>query len=262
MTIRNARLVIRVGQNSLAFAYTKSDGKTIEFVPYKAKAGVSMAANLREAIKDETLALGDWKNVLVLIDSPVVMIPVDEYVEQEKEVLYNYTITGQENATVLATILPGVNAVALYALNKDLKLVLTDNFKDIKIHPVCGSLWQYLQRRSTLGTTEKLYCYFHDTKIDVCSFRKNRFRFVNSFAATHVNDIAYFVLAAWQQLGLNAKKDEIYLLGDYGEYDKLLEQMHKYVDNVFRIKPAADFNRNPLTQISGVPFDLITTLLK
>lgn len=262
MTIRHARLIIRVGQSSLAFAYTKSDGKTIEFMPYKAKIGISMAANLREALKDETMALGDWKNVLVLIDSPVVMVPIDEYNEQEKETLYNYTITGQENAAVLATILPGVNAVALYALNKDLRVVLTDNFQDIKIHPVCGSMWQYLQRRSNLGMAEKIYCYFHDSKIDVCSFRKNRFRFVNSFAATYVGDIAYFVMSAWTQLGLNAKKDEIYLLGDFAEYDKLTEQLHRFVNNVFRIKPSADFNRNPLTQISGVPFDLITTLLK
>ena len=142
------RLTIRVGQSSLAFAYKKQDGN-YAFLPYNIKNGISMAANLREALKDENLNIGTWKKVLVLIDSPVVMVPIDEYNEQNKEVLYNYSITGQDDCAVLATILPSVNAVALYSLNKDLRMVLTDNFTDIKIHPVCASMWRQ-QREAIL----------------------------------------------------------------------------------------------------------------
>ena len=72
------RLTIRVGQSSLAFAYKKQDGN-YTFLPYNIKNGISMAANLREALKDENLNIGTWKKVLVLIDSPVVMVPIDEY---------------------------------------------------------------------------------------------------------------------------------------------------------------------------------------
>ena len=261
-TKREDRLVIRVAQGSLAFAYRQAGGKGFEFVPYTTKNGISIAANLREALKDDALQLGNWHKALVLIDSPVAMVPIDEYDERNKEVLYNFSITGQESSSVLATILPTVNAVALYSLNKDLKLVLTDNFADIKIHPVCASVWQHLQRRSTAGTADKLFCYFHDGKVEVCSFRKSRFRFANTFAASSVNDVAYYVLAAWQQLGMNAAKDEIYLLGDYPNYDKVTDMLHNYVDNVYRIKASVEFNRNPLTQISGLPFDLATTLLR
>ena len=170
---RNERLTVRIGQNSLCFAYDREGKGDFVFVPYKAKNGISMAANLREALKDETLNIGKWRKVKVLIDSPVIMVPIDEYSDQNKEQLYNYTITGKENSAVLATILPSVSAVALYALNKDLRLVLTDNFQDIKIHPVCASMWQHLQHRSLSGTAQKLYCYFHDGKMDVCSFMKN-----------------------------------------------------------------------------------------
>ena len=96
-----------------------------------------------------------------------------------------------------------------HSLNKDLRLVLTDNFSDIKVHPVCGSTWQYLQRRSMAGNNEKLYCYFHDGKMELCSFRKNRFRFSNTFEVAHANDAAYFILSVWNQLAMNEKKDDI-----------------------------------------------------
>ena len=259
---RNERLTVRVGQNSLCFAYDREGKGDFVFVPYKAKNGISMAANLREALKDETLNIGKWRKVKVLIDSPVIMVPIDEYSDQNKEQLYNYTITGKENSAVLATILPSVSAVALYALNKDLRLVLTDNFQDIKIHPVCASMWQHLQHRSLSGTAQKQYCYFHDGKMDVCSFMKNRFRYANAFQTTHTSDVTYFLLSVWKQLGMDAKKDEVYLMGDFPEYDTLTENLKQYLANVYRIKPSADFNRHPLTKTDGVPFDLVAALLR
>lgn len=259
---REERLVIRAGKDSLSFAFgTGGDGQ-YRFAPYKVKKGISMAANLREALKDDELKIGTWRKVMVLIDSPVVMVPIDEYNEQNKETIYNYTLTGQENNAVLATILPTVNAVALYSISKDLRLVLTDNFQDIKIHPACGAVWQYLQRRSQSGNNDKLYAYFHDGKMDVCSFRKNRFRFANAYETDNPNDATYFLLSAWKQLAMDSRKDEIYLLGDFTEYDKLTENLKEYVANVYRIKATADFNRHPLTLIDKIPFDLVVTLLR
>lgn len=258
---KEERLIIRIGENSLDFAYKNDEDNDFTFLPYKIKNGVSMAANLREALKDEDMNIGKWRKTMVLLDSPVVLVPIDEYVDQSKELLYNYSITGQENNAVLATILPSVNAVALYSINKDMRLVLTDNFKDIKINPVCASIWQYLQRRSMTGTNEKLYAYFHDGKIDVCSFRRNRFRFANSFKATHTGDAAYFILAAWKQLAMDANKDDIYLLGNFSDFDSLTEELAKFARNVYRIKASADFNRHPLTMVLGTTFDLVTTLL-
>lgn len=224
--------MIRVGHGSLAFAYRNGDGAGFSFVPYAINGGISMAANLREALRDDTLRLAKWRKVQVLLDSPVVMVPIDEYDEHSKELLYNYTVMGQENNAVLATILPQVNAVALYSLNKDLRLVLTDNFSDIKVHPVCGSTWQYLQRRSMAGNNEKLYCYFHDGKMELCSFRKNRFRFSNTFEVAHANDAAYFILSVWNQLAMNEKKDDIYLCGEFKERDALIEELHRFVANL------------------------------
>ena len=254
--------MIRVGHGSLAFAYRNGDGAGFSFVPYAINGGISMAANLREALRDDTLRLAKWRKVQVLLDSPVVIVRIDEDDEHSKELLYNYTVMGQENNAVLATILPQVNAVALYSLNKDLRLVLTDNFSDIKVHPVCGATWQYLQRRSMAGNNEKLYCYFHDGKMELCSFRKNRFRFSNTFEVAHANDAAYFILSVWNQLAMNEKKDDIYLCGEFKERDALIEELHRFVANIYKIKASSDFNRHPLTLQEGVPFDMVTALLK
>ena len=71
--------MIRVGHGSLAFAYRNGDGAGFSFVPYAINGGISMAANLREALRDDTLRLAKWRKVQVLLDSPVVMVPIDEF---------------------------------------------------------------------------------------------------------------------------------------------------------------------------------------
>ena len=255
------RLTIRVGQNSLTFAFDRGEGSGTMVVPYIINAGISMAANLREALRSEVLSGKKWDKALVMLDSPHILVPIDEYKEQNKETMFRYTMTDQENNAVLNTVLPSLNAVAIYALNKDLKLVLTDNFKDIKIRPVCGPVWQYLQRRSMAGNAEKLYCYFHDAKVEIFSFRKNRFRFANTFPATSPADTVYFIMATWQQLTMNGQKDEIYLVGKPKEADRITDDLRRFVENVFWVKPSADFNRHPLTLQEGVPFDMIAMLL-
>ncbi len=262
MRMNADRLTIRVGQNTLAFAYTqKGDAGKLMFVPYIINAGISMAANLREALRNGTPDGRIWTKVLVLLDSPTVMVPIDEYAEHNKETLYRYSMTEQENNAVLATILPTVNSVALYSLNKDLRLVLTDNFNDIKIRPVCASVWQYLQRRSVQGNTDKLYCYFHDCKVDIFCYRKNRFRFTNAFPATSTDDVAYYIMAVWQQLSMDARKDEIYIIGQYKEKEALTENIRRFVTEIYKVNPSAEFNRHPLSQQEGIPFDVLTTLL-
>lgn len=257
------RLIIRVGQNTLAFAYAQPGADdNIVFVPYIINAGISMAANLREALRSGALGGKKWAKVQVMLDTPVAMVPIDEYDEHNKETLYRYSMTEQENNAVLATILPAVNAVALYSLNKDFRLVLTDNFSDIKIRPLCASVWQYLQRRSLQGNAEKLYCYFHDNKVDIFSYRKNRFRFANAFPTTSTADTPYFIMAVWKQLALDAHKDEIYIVGKPKDLDKLTEILHRFVTAIYSINPSAEFNRHPLALQGGVPFDILTTLME
>lgn len=261
--VRKPRLVIRVGQHSLSFsAVNTAAAEQIVFEPYTVKHGISMAANLREAFRQIDLKLNGWQRAVVLVDSPVLMVPIEEFDEQEKDTLFRHAITGKESEVVLSTVLPSLNAVAVYSVNKDLKLVLDDHFGDVKFSPVCAPVWNHLYKRSFTGVRQKLYAYFHDKKMDVFSYRQNRFRFTNSFDTELVPDIVYFVLNIWKQLALDAKRDELHLVGDIPEREELAKELQTFVRNVYVINPKAEFNRAPITSIGGLPYDLLTYFVK
>ncbi|MCH4146918.1 MAG: DUF3822 family protein [Prevotella sp.] len=261
--IKRPRITLRISRNSLSFAVVDT---TIEeqviFEPYTSKSGISMAANLRDAFKTSDLLARDYQRAQVLLDTPVLMIPVEEFDEQAKEALYHHSFPGKENDLVLQSILPDLNAVAVFSINKDLKLVIEDHFADVRFVPVMQPVWSYMHQRSFTGIHRKLYGYFHDDQLDIFSFDKNRFKFCNSFEVSHGHDAVYFLLYVWKQMNFDAEKDELYLSGNILEKDWMTETLKRYVQKAFVISASAEFNRAPITQIKGLPLDLITLFIK
>lgn len=261
--VRKPRLVIRVGRSSLSFSALNSASEgQIVFEPYTVKSGISMAANLREAFRQINVKLNGWQRAVIILDSKVLMVPVDEFNEQSAATLYNHAITGREAETVLWTVLPALNAVAVYSVNKDLKLVIDDHFSDVKFTPVCAPVWNHLFKRSFTGVRQKLYAYFHDGQMDIFSYQQNRFKFTNSFDTDLVPDVIYFVLNIWKQLSFDAKRDELHIVGNLSGRDELLNELRTFIRNVYVINPRAEFNRAPITAIKDLPYDLLTYFVR
>lgn len=256
------RMTIRVGRNTLSFAMLEEDGQDIVFEPFVVKSGVSMAANLREAFKTGDLLLQAPQKVRVMIDSDVLHVPVDNFDEKDAEALHHHAFPGHEQDAVFYNVLPDLNAVALFSINRDLKLVIDDHFQDVRLITAISPVWRHLHQRSFTGSREKLYAYFHEKRLEVFCFNQNRFRFCNSFAASRVKDAIYFVLYIWNHLQLDAENDEMHLVGDIPEQEVLVAELKTYIEKVYVINPSADFNNHPVTQIKGMPYDMQALFVK
>jgi hypothetical protein len=258
----SARLTIRISHHRMSFSVIdRSIPRQVQYQPYTVKSGISMAANLREAFKDDSLLTAGFSKVLISIDSLVLMIPIEEFQKEAMADLYHHAFLNMDNVEILYMVLPELNAVAVFSINKDLKLVIEDHFQDIRYIPTCQPVWKYLQERSYTGIFNKLYGYFHDEKLEIISYDKNRFRFINSFKVKYTKDAIYFLLYVWKQLGYDAHKDELFLSGDMQERKDIVDELRKYLQKVFAINPAAEFNRAPVTQIK-MPFDLLTHYIR
>lgn len=263
--IKYQRLTIRVGQNTLSFSTVDSadDGSnSVQFEPFVVKSGISMAANLREAFKTADLLAMGFTKVRVMVDSPVLMVPVELFDEAAIADMYHHAYLQHEQDTLLYNVLPDLNAVAVFTVNRDLKTVIDDHFRDAQFVAVLSPVWRYLHRRSFTGARNKLYAYFHDKKVDIFAFQQNRFKFCNQFETVRERDALYFLLNVWKQLALQQEHDELYLVGDIPNSDWLLQVLRDYVKKVYIINPSADFNRAPATQVKGMPYDLMTLFTK
>ena len=147
--INKPRLTIRISRNTLSFSAVNPDEPgNIIYEPYTVKSGVSIAANLREAFKAIDLLRNGWQRAMILLDGPVLMLPVDTFNDAAADELFKYSMTGHDNDVILNTVLPSLNAVAVYPINKDLKQVIDDHFSDVRYAHVCTPVWNHLYRRS------------------------------------------------------------------------------------------------------------------
>lgn len=255
------RLTIRIGNGTLSFSVADKDGK-VTYTPYEVKGGISMAANLREAFRADEWYASGWERALVLLYSPALILPVEEFSKEKCGTLYNYSFNGVENDILMHTVLPSQNAVAVFSINKDLRLVLDDNFSEMDVVHLCAPVWNNLHHRSFIGICQKLYGYFHDKQLEVFAYQKKRFRFCNSFSIKHNDDAVYFLLYVWKVLGLDQTRDELYVVGDMEESEALLTKLRRFLQNAYIINPAADFNRDVATKVEGMPYDLTTFYVK
>ena len=259
---QQARLTIRVSNNSLSFSVVDREAEhQLIYEPYTVKSGVSLAANLRQAFKESDLLTRGYSKVRVYIDTPLLIVPIEEFKEEDITILYQHAFSGHDSDAILYRVQPSLNVVALFCINKDLKMVVEDNFANVRFTPLLQPVWNYLHQRSFVGLNRKLYAYYHDKKVDIFSFEKNRFKFFNSFEAPHPKDALYFMLYVWKQLGLDQLRDELHLLGDVPDQEWLLYNTRLYIKKVFTLNPSAEFNRAPITEIKGMPFDLLALYL-
>lgn len=256
------RLTIRIGRGTMSFSQPTEDGLDVVFEPYVVKSGVSMAANLREAFKNSELLLTPKPRVRVVVDSDVLMVPVECFEEKNMEEIYYHAFPRKEPTVVYYNVLPGLNAVAVFSMNKDLRLVVDDHFQDVNIITAMSAVWSHLHQRSFNGNRHKLYGYFHERRLEIFSFAQNRFKYCNSFDASRAHDSLYFLLYVWKQLQLEPEHDEIHIVGDIPEQEWLFEELKKYVKKAFIINPQADFSHHPVTEIKTMPYDLQTLYIK
>ena len=260
MDNKQKRLIIRISKGRLSFA--TADGSDVLYEDYALNSSISMAANLREALRTVPLLEESFERVLVMVDTYTLMVPANLFVEEESEELYHHAFTGQEQQLVMHTVLPDLNAVVLFAVQKDLRSVIANNFGDVRYTAAVAPVWRHLHQRSYTGQHQKIYSYFHDRRMEVFSYAQNRFKFCNSYAVNNPNDALYYLLAIWKQLTMDAEHDELHLVGDIPERDQLLEEAQKFVKRVFYINPSGEFNRAPVTQIKGMPYDMMTLFVK
>jgi hypothetical protein len=259
------KIVIRIGRNSLSFTMLDATDTVspIVFEPYVVKAGISMAANLREALRSDFLTNTAINRVDVLLDTPQTLVPIEQFEEEDIKTIFNHTFPGGlEQCIVHYNVLPDLKAVCLFAINKDLHNVINDQYEHVQYIQSMTPVWHHLHQRSFTGHRNKLYAYFHGKRLDLFSFQQNRFKFCNSFEASHAYDALYFLLYVWKQLHLEAEHDELHIVGNIPDEAWLVQELKRYLRNAYVINPVADFQQAPATGIAGMPYDLMTLIVK
>ena len=263
--IQNRKLIMRIGRNTLSFTLPDpaDNEHPLRYEPYVVKGGISMAANLREALKTADLPLADAKRVQVVLDTPSMLVPIEQFEEDNINDLYTYTFAPtQEPRKILFNVLPDLKTVCLFPISKDLYGVINDRYADVQFIHALAPVWRHMHQRSFTGHFNKLYASFCGRQLCLFAFQQNRFKFCNTFEVSQVHDALYFIIYIWKQLRMDVHHDELHLSGEMPEEEQLIQELKQHLQKVYVSNPAAEFNQAPVTKVKGIPYDLMTLIAK
>ena len=91
-----------------------------------------------------------------------------------------------------------------------------------------------------------MYASVRKDGIDIYCFERGHLLLANSFECTHTEDRIYYLLYVWKQLEFNQERDELHLTGILPEKDVLMNELKKFILQVFIMNPATNIDMQAL----------------
>lgn len=226
------RLTICISDTMMELTAYSIDG-TASRETYNLNAGIAVAANMRQALTTCPMLQNPriYDRVSVVVDSPVTLVPQEEFSTDSASIMYENAVTLHPADETATARLDKWGVVALFAVNKDLRFVLGENFKYVQFLPRIAATIDECGDMAYGGFQEKLFAVFNGKRLDIIAFRKRRLRFCNSFTAEDTQDAVYFIMSVWQQLAMKST-DILCIKGKAEEPETLHTKLRQFVKNV------------------------------
>jgi hypothetical protein len=89
-----------------------------------------------------------------------------------------------------------------------------------------------LRKLSCNSLSKQLFVNLHRQSIDIIGYAQGSLIFINSFEYKQTEDIVYYVLYVWKQMGMSQQSDQLSLLGDPSacqDLNKILKDYIQYI---------------------------------
>jgi len=198
------------------------------------------------------LQAGFWNSVKVSIkNSKFVQVPNSLFVEEAaSEYLKFNAHIDQEKEDVIFCQNKKVDAVTIFAIQKDLFTWLQRIYSNTKIHLVHQSSALIEGVLQFAGQTQKsrLYIYVDRFRLHILSIENTKLIYYNQFAIKQFTDYVKYIMLVMKGLGMDQQTSEVVLWGYISKNSPHYLEFVKYIRNV-------TFGSRPIGMKFGYIFD-------
>lgn len=262
--INNKSLSIRVCSNGLSFCtYAPGSEVPFEYVELDVNHTISLAANLKSALLTEPMLKADYQRVNVLISTPkFTTVPVVAFDKESMHDMYGFVFPKDRSRHVSYNVLRRSGLAIIFGMDKNIYQLLLDDFPRARFYASSSTLIEFFCEKSLIGIGRRMYAYLHGREMTVYAFNQGHMLVVNTFEVATVNDMQYFILNVWEQLGFDQVKDALAVVSDDAKMGKtLVEKIRHFILYVDAIDRADDFKDKLTKGYDMIPYDLQTLLV-
>lgn len=239
-------LSIRLGAEGLSFALFNplAEGEsTMTINERAADETLPLAANLRLAFDEWKWLRQPFRRVHVLMATRrYTLLPLDCFEEEQAEAVFYHNLLRAEHERVCYNVLHTNNAVVLFGMDQSVSDCVEGLYPNARYHAQVSPLIENFAIRSRLGNTRKMYVHLHQEYADVFCYEGGRLLLANSYQCGRTSDRVYCLLYAWQTLGFEQERDELFLCGAPTGRDELRMELAAFVRHVHVMSPDCDID--------------------
>ncbi len=242
-------LSIRLSTDGFSFSvFNPHNNAGTLITDYPIDRSLSLTANLKNAFNEvECLQYNYLRVNILMAEQRVTYVPLEVFEDEQAEELFYYNHPQQSNETILYNILSNNNLVVLFSIDKTTKNFLTEHFPNAKFFAQSTPLIDFFSSKSRLGNSRKIYAHLRKEGMEVFAYERGRVLLANSFPCKESADQVYYLLYIWKELGLEQERDELHLTGKFGNKEYLVQELQKYVRQVFIMNPATNLDFQAIT---------------
>lgn len=190
--------------------------------------------------QDGCLAM-DYANISISYQSPyLVLLPDELYLSEQADTYLKHSFSNfaAEQYFVAATDLLD-DKKAVFALPLAWYNCLKKQYPEVAPQH-CTAEWLYYIMQQRTAETHTVYAHVHEhqVQIAVCG-RAEKLLFFNQYQFLAATDFLYYVLLAYQTLGLDTATAALKLSGELLAASEIYELLQKYVQNIEFLPPPA-----------------------
>jgi hypothetical protein len=200
----------------------------------KPQSMVQFADQLREIIESAQILNASYQKVRIVWEGKqFTMIPVELFNEKQTETYIQFTQSLPASSAVFADTMKNMHAVNAYGIPSIIKETLSSAYPNHKLnHYLTILVESLLIANKNGGQNNKTYVNISAQSFDLIVIRDGKLLFCNTFDYRSAEDVIYFILFSFEQLGISAADAGAVLIGDILKPSAIHDLMYKYIRDI------------------------------
>ena len=229
----NYIMSIRLRSDGLSFSvYNPSEKESFLYKEVSFERGRNYISSLKEIFFENEFFSWHYKKVNVFCASyPYTIIPKELFQEKYKTEILTFTTSAVEKHC-LSNVLTNEHAELVFGIEDEVYEFCSRSLVNpYFVHHITPIL-PLLRKLSCNSLSKQLFVNLHRQSIDIIGYAQGSLIFINSFEYKQTEDIVYYVLYVWKQMGMSQQSDQLSLLGDPSacqDLNKILKDYIQYI---------------------------------
>ena len=229
-------LSILISQDGLSYSIYDIDDKKVQAL-VSMQFEANKADEIRQFVESEGLKDTQFENInIVFATRNVTIVPDAIFDENSAESIYSLNRKISPNEEIRYARLPKSQTVIIFAIDKNIVALLDEMFPRYNLHPQSYPLIETSLTKTKISekpNRQRMMVQVFEDFFEILVIDKGQIANYNTYAYKSSNDILYFIINTFEQLGLQPEECEIAFSGFIEQDDLAVLHVKKFVRTVY-----------------------------